>query len=129
MAFRMAFLFWIKCQNALHQILFVCYNYRSPLSNQSEEENQIKAEINGNYVISKIKTFIVSALGSLPTDNGSVRLIYGANMPMRKNYALYIIVYLRCLSIKEALVQVELKIHACPFVFKITGKQSRFHII
>lgn len=83
MAFRMAFLFWIKSQNALHQIPFVCYNYKSPLSNQSEEENQIKAEINnGNYVISKIKTFIVSALGSLQTDNGSVRLIYGANMPI-----------------------------------------------
>ena len=65
MTFRMVFLFWIKYQNALNQFLSsssfcCCYNYRSALSNQSQEENQIKTVINnGNYVITKIKPFIV----------------------------------------------------------------------
>jgi hypothetical protein len=36
-------------------------------------EKQIKIEIkNGNYVVTKVKPLITSALGSVPKDNGSV---------------------------------------------------------
>jgi hypothetical protein len=41
---------------------------------------QIKIE-NGNYVVTKVKPLITSTLGSVPKDNGSVRLIYDASMP------------------------------------------------
>lgn len=45
-------------------------------------EKQIKIEIkNGNYVVTKVKPLITSALGSVPKDNGSVRLIHDASMP------------------------------------------------
>jgi hypothetical protein len=45
-------------------------------------EKQIKIEIeNGNYVVTKVKPLITSALGSVPKDNGSVCLIHVASMP------------------------------------------------
>ena len=61
----------------------LCSNYRSALSNKIQVENNIKSEINnGNYVISKVKPLIISALGCVPKDNGSVRLIHDASMPV-----------------------------------------------
>jgi hypothetical protein len=60
----------------------LCDNYRSALSNKRLVEKQIKIEIeNGNYVVSKVKPLITSALGSVPKDNGSGRLIHDASMP------------------------------------------------
>ena len=60
----------------------LCDNYRSALSNKRIVEKQIKIEIeNGNYVVTKVKLLITSALGSVPKDNGSVHLIHDASMP------------------------------------------------
>lgn len=60
----------------------LCDNYRSAMSQKSLVEKQIKNEIdNGNYVVTKVKPLITSAIGSVPKDNGSVRLIHDASMP------------------------------------------------
>lgn len=61
-----------------------CDNYRSALSNTIKVENVIKSEIsNGNYVITKIKPLIISALGCVPKGSNSVRLIHDASMPSK----------------------------------------------
>ena len=61
-----------------------CENYRSAMSNKMLVETAIKSEIeNGNYMVTKVKPQITSALGSVPKGNNSIRLIHDASMPTK----------------------------------------------
>ncbi len=57
-------------------------NHNSALKSKYATETQIKEELAmGNYVVTDSKPDIVSALGSIPKDNGKVRLIQDGSMP------------------------------------------------
>ena len=67
----MGFLLWIFSSNL-------------PLSNKVKVEKVLKSGIqNGNYVITKVKPLITSALGCVPKGESSVRLIHDASMPTK----------------------------------------------
>jgi len=84
----MVFLLWIFLPEFTEPIR--CQNYRSALSNKVKVEKVLKSEIqNGNYVITKVKPLITSALGCVPKGESSVRLIHDASMPA--NFALIIV--------------------------------------
>jgi len=119
-----------------------CDNYRSALSNTIKVENVIKSEIsNGNYVITKIKPLIISALGCVPKGSNSVRLIHDASMPSKHSInnfvneksCSYMDLRHACKLIKHNnfLCKVDLKnayrsVHIHKSNFKLTGLHWKF---
>jgi len=58
-------------------------NYKSTLENREAVEKQILTEIDeGRYVVVDSPPTIVSALGAIPKDDGSVRLIHDCSRPV-----------------------------------------------
>lgn len=122
--------------------LVFCENYRSATSQKTLVENQIKVEIsNGNYVKTKVKPLITSAIGAVPKDNGSIRIIHDASMPSKfclnnlveEKSCSYMDLNYACKLIKpnDYLCKVDLKnAYRCVSIhesnFKLTGLHWKF---